>query len=196
MKGMTRDRLIDYIRQVLPMSLVQAMKVTVKFHPVPVERNAYVLKASAICNTSYFVEQGVLRSYTYDLDGNEVTTAFFTSGTYCSDLLSFFKRTPAREYIQAITDVRAWAISYADMQESFHTIPEFREFGRLNIVGQYSLLKERMLSNLQETAEKRYSDLIGIYPEILQQVPLKYIASYLGIADTSLSRIRKEALKK
>ncbi|HWZ36515.1 MAG TPA: hypothetical protein VNW51_10165, partial [Mucilaginibacter sp.] len=90
----------------------------------------------------------------------------------------------------------SWYITYEDMQASFHTIPEFREYGRLNIVNQYALLKARMLSNLQEPAEKRYADLINAHPEILQQVPLKYIASYLGIADTSLSRIRKETLKK
>lgn len=82
------------------------------------------------------------------------------------------------------------------MQDSFHTIPEFREYGRLNIVNQYSILKERMLSALQETAEQRYSDLISSSPEIFQNVPLKYIASYLGITDTSLSRIRKDFARK
>jgi len=192
---MNKDSLIQFIQQVLPMSPARAEQVVAKFNPMKVKRNAYILKANAVCNASHFIENGVMRSYTYDLEGSEVTTAFFPSNTYTSDLLSFFKRSPAKEYIQAITDCETWYITYEDMQASFHAIPEFREFGRLNIVNQYSLLKERMLSNLQETAEKRYSDLIYTQPEILQHVPLKYIASYLGIADTSLSRIRKEALK-
>ena len=193
---MNKDHLIRFIQDVLPMSPARAAQVALKFNPVKIEKNTYILKADAICSASYFVEKGILRSYTYDLRGDEITTAFFPANTYCSDLLSFFKRAPGKEYIQAITDCETWSITYADMQESFHTIPEFREFGRLNIVSQYSLLKERMLSNLQEPAEKRYVDLMTTYPEIIQQVPLKYIASYLGIADTSLSRIRASALKK
>jgi hypothetical protein len=82
------------------------------------------------------------------------------------------------------------------MQTNFHTFPEFREFGRLNIINHYSILKQRMLSMLQETAEQRYGNLINSNPEILQTAPLKHIASYLGITDTSLSRIRKEFIKK
>ena len=193
---MNKDSLIQFIQKILPMNPSRAGQVAEKFKPMKIEKNGYVLKAGTVCNESHFIEKGIIRSYTYDLDGNEVTTAFYPTNTYSSDLLSFFKRTPAKEYIQAITDCETWYITYEDMQASFHAIPEFREFGRLNIVNQYSILKERMLSNLQEIAEKRYNDLIHSHPEILQQVPLKYIASYLGIADTSLSRIRKEAVKK
>lgn len=193
---MGKDNLIRFIQQVLPMSPARAEQVVAKFNPANFEKNAFILREGTICNASHYIENGVMRSYTYDLEGNEVTTAFFTPNSYASDLLSFFKRVPTRENIQAITDCKSWHITYEDMQASFHTIPEFREYGRLNIVNQYALLKERMLSNLQESAEKRYADLINAHPEILQQVPLKYIASYLGIADTSLSRIRKETLKK
>ena len=191
-----KDNLIRFIQQVLPMSPDRAEQVVAKFNPVKIKRGEFLLKAGAVCNASHFMGKGIARSYAYDLHRNEVTTAFYPANSYTSDLLSFFKRTPAREYIQAITDCETWSITYEDMQASFHAIPEFREFGRLNIVNQYSLLKERMLSNLQEPAEKRYYDLIRAHPEILQQVPLKYIASYLGIADTSLSRIRKEMVKK
>lgn len=178
------------------MSPTRAEQVVAQFKPMKIERNGYILKAGAVCNASHFIEKGIMRSYAYNLEGDEVTTAFYPSNSYSSDLLSFFKRTPAKEYIQAITDCETWYITYEDMQDSFHTIPEFREFGRLNIVTQYSLLKERMLSNLQEAAEKRYADLIQTHPDIAQHVPLKYIASYLGIADTSLSRIRKEIAKR
>jgi hypothetical protein len=115
---------------------------------------------------------------------------------FTSDLLSFFKRIASKEYLQAITDCEFWSTTYEDMQASFHAFPEYREFGRLNIINQYGMLKQRMLSVLQETAEQRYDELMNADPELLQQVPLKYIASYLGIADTSLSRIRKEYLKK
>lgn len=193
---MDKDSLIQFVRKVLPMSADKAEQLVARFQPMRFEKNEYLLKAGKVCNESHFIEQGIMRSYTYDLENTEVTTAFYSQNMYASDLLSFFKRSATKEYIQAITDCETWYITYEDMQDSFHAMPEFREFGRLNIVNQYSTLKERMLSNLQETAEQRYNDLINSSPEIFQHVPLKYIASYLGIADTSLSRIRKEFMKK
>jgi CRP-like cAMP-binding protein len=164
---MNKDSLIHFIQQVLPMSPSRAGQVVEKFKPKKIEKNNYILKAGAVCNESHFIEKGIVRSYTYDLDGNEVTTVFYPANTYSSDLLSFFKRTPAKEYIQAITDCETWYITYDDMQASFHAIPEFREFGRLNIVNQYSILKERMLSNLQEKAEKRYDRFLPGYSRYL-----------------------------
>ncbi|MDH7460505.1 Crp/Fnr family transcriptional regulator [Chitinophagaceae bacterium 26-R-25] len=193
---MNKDSLVQFVQRVMPISQLKAEQLAAKFMPMKIERNSYLLKEGKVCHESHFIEKGIVRSYIYDIEGNEVTTAFYTKNTFAADLLSFFKRAPAREYIQAITDCETWFITYEDMQTSFHTIPEFREFGRLNIVNQYGILKERMLSMLQETAEQRYSHLISSSAEIFQDVPLKYIATYLGITDTSLSRIRKEFAKK
>lgn len=193
---MNKDNLIQFFQNVLPMSTGKAEQLAEKFKEGKIARNGYLLKEGAVCNESHFIEEGIMRSYTYDLEGNEVTTAFYSKKMHGSDLLSFFKRIPSKEYIQALTDCETWYITYDDMQANFHAIPEFRDFGRLNIINQYSILKQRMLSMLKETAEQRYGDLINTNPEVLQNAPLKYIASYLGITDTSLSRIRKEFIKK
>ncbi|PSL44746.1 CRP-like cAMP-binding protein [Chitinophaga niastensis] len=193
---MNKDHLIQFVQNVLPMSTGKAEQLVEKFKERKIARNEYLLKEGAVCNESHFIEEGIMRSYTYDLEGNDVTTAFYSKKIQASDLLSFFKRIPSKEYIQALTDCETWYITYEDMQTNFHTIPEFREFGRLNIINQFGILKQRMLSMLHETAEQRYGDLINSNPEILQNAPLKHIATYLGITDTSLSRIRKEFMKK
>jgi CRP-like cAMP-binding protein len=193
---MNKDNLIQFFQNVLPMSTGKAEQLVEKFKARKIVRNEYLLKEGAVCNESHFIEEGIMRAYTYDLEGNDVTTAFYSKKMLTSDLLSFFKRIPSKEYIQALTDCETWYITYGDMQANFHTIPEYREFGRLNIINHYSILKQRMLSMLQETAEQRYGNLINSNPEILQNAPLKHIASYLGITDTSLSRIRKEFIKK
>ncbi|WEA01127.1 Crp/Fnr family transcriptional regulator [Mucilaginibacter sp. SJ] len=193
---MNKDSLVQFIQQVLPMSPAKVGVIAEKFKPLKIEKNNYLLKTGKVCSESHFIEKGIVRSYIYDVKGNEVTTAFYSQNSFASDLLSFFKRSPTKENIQAVTDCETWYITYEDMQESFHTMPEFRDYGRLNLVDQYSKLKERMLSMLQETAEQRYEALISSSPEIFQNVPLKYIASYLGVTDTSLSRIRKEFIKK
>jgi len=178
------------------MSRDMAEEIVSKFTPMTIAKNSYILEAGKVCSESHFIESGIMRSYTFDVENNEVTTMFHLKNTFASDLLSFFERSRSKEYIQALTDCETWYIAHEDMQTLFHTVPEFREYGRLNIVNQYAALKTRMLSMLQETAEQRYSHLIESNPDIFQHVPLKYIASYLGIADTSLSRIRKEFAKK
>lgn len=192
----SKTALIRSIRQTLAMSGDTAEQIVLRFQPIRFEKNDYVLKERRTCDANYFIHRGIMRSYSIDLEGNEVTTAFYSENSFVSDLLSFFNRTPSKENIQAVTPCDAWYMSYDDMQECFHAMPEFREFGRLKLVNSYSALKERMLSMLQETAEQRYNALIDSHPEIFQHVPLKHIASYLGITDTSLSRIRKELVRK
>jgi len=78
----------------------------------------------------------------------------------------------------------------------FYSLPEFRDFGRALLAKGFASLKMRMLSVITETAEQRYQTLLKTNPEIFQHTALKHIASYLGITDTSLSRIRKEYQKK
>jgi len=193
---MDKDDLMKVFQSVLPMSHARAEQIAEKFNEKEISRNEFLLKEGSVCRESHIIREGFTRSYIFDLEGNEVTTAFCSRHMFTSDLVSFFKRIPSKENIQALTDCKTWYITYDDMQESFHNIPEFREFGRLNIINQFGLLQQRMLSMLQQKAEQRYGDLLYAHPEILRHAPLKYIATYLGITDTSLSRIRKEFLKK
>ncbi|MHB1921714.1 MAG: Crp/Fnr family transcriptional regulator [Chitinophagaceae bacterium] len=193
---MNKDNLIQFIQKVMPMSTAKVEQIVEKFKARKFVRNEYFLKEGAVCKESHFIEEGIMRSFIYNLEGNDVTTAFYSKKMLFSDLLSFFKRLPSRENIQALTNCETWYITYEDMQASFHTIPEYREFGRLHIINHYSILKQRMLSMVQQTAQQRYGDLINSNPEVLQNAPLKHIATFLGITDTSLSRIRKEWIKK
>jgi CRP-like cAMP-binding protein len=193
---MAQEKLIHYIQKILPMPSEKAVYIAQYFKPTHFAKNDYILKENKICTQSYFIEEGFLRAYVVDLNGNEVTIEFYSKNIFANDFLSFFKRIPSTENIQALTDCTAWMINYDDLQTCFHTIPEFREFGRMLLINNHSRLKDRMLSMIQLTAEQRYMNLIASKPDIFQNAPLKMIASYLGITDTSLSRIRKEVSKK
>jgi CRP-like cAMP-binding protein len=193
---MAQEKLIQFIQQILPMSAEKAACIAQYFTLTHFSKNDYILKEGKICTQSYFIEEGFLRAYVVDLNGGEVTIEFYSKNIFANDFLSFFKRIPSNENIQALTDVTAWMINYDDLQTCFHTIPEFREFGRMLLINNHSRLKERMLGMIQLTAEERYVNLIASKPDIFQNAPLKMIASYLGITDTSLSRIRKDLSKK
>lgn len=87
-------------------------------------------------------------------------------------------------------------MNYKVVQTNFHTYPEFREFGRIMLVTNYSILHDRMLEMIKDTGEIRYLKMLKKHADIFQNISLKIIASYLGITDTSLSRIRKEIAQK
>ncbi|WP_431293338.1 hypothetical protein [Pedobacter sp. P26] len=78
----------------------------------------------------------------------------------------------------------------------FHSVPEFREFARAMLVKEFVAYKQRTLSMINKSAEERYANLVATNNEVFRHAQLKHIASYLGITDTSLSRIRKEFVKK
>jgi len=144
---------------------------------------------------SYFLDTGIIRTYIIDLNGDEVTTRFFSAPDFFNDYLSFFEQKPSQEYFELITDCVVYSISYENVQHCFHNIPEFREWGRMLLTLNYAFVNKRMIAFHKETAPERYLKLQNKMPEILQHVPLHMIASYLGVTKSSLSRIRKEIHK-
>jgi CRP-like cAMP-binding protein len=193
---MPHEKLKNYLQQVLPMPIEKATQIAETFSIKEVTKNTFLIEEGKVCNTSHFIVDGFARMHTYDTNGNDVTTMLFSSSMFANDFTSFFKRTPASESLITMTDCLTCYLSFEDLQRNFHTIPEFREFGRMMLINNCITLKKRMLSMIQQTGEQRYADLMEKHPEILQNIPLKNIASYLGITDTSLSRIRRDFAKK
>lgn len=193
---MNNTILAQYITSLLPMPIDKATLFAEQFDPVEFSKNDFILQENKISRDTYFLESGFVRSYTFDNDGAEVTTNIFSAPCFVNDFLSFFKQQPTKENLQALTQCKLWKMSFEGVQMHFHTYPEFREFGRIMLVTNYSILHERMLGMIKDTAEARYLKMLDKHADIFQNVPLKVIASYLGITDTSLSRIRKEIAQK
>ncbi len=177
-------------------SLNTAEEIAEQFSEKNYSKNDYLLTNQKICNEYFFLEEGFMRAFTFDVNQHDVTTGFYSAGQVVFEVSSFFNRTISKENIQALADCRGWVITYEQLNMLFHAIPEFREFGRSALVKGFTSLKIRMLSMINETAEERYVNLLRSNPEIFQYAPLKSVATYLGITDTSLSRIRKEFSKK
>src|SRR5690606_16299428 len=103
-----------------------------------------------------------------------------------------FQRIPSQENIQAVTDGILWKLNIEVFQPLVHSRPGFSECGRIWLHTQLGFIKEMSLDLIREIATARHLKLLQEKPEIIQYEPLKQIASYLGVTDTSLSRIRKE----
>jgi len=193
---MNNPLLIQFLQSTNLVSFKTAEEIGSIFSQKLIVKNEFFLREDGLCNDYFFLEKGFMRAFAHDTDGNDVTTNFYSDRQVVFEVSSFFNRTRSKENIQAIEDCSGWYITYEQLNHLFHSLPEFREFGRSILVKGFTGLKTRMLAMITETAEQRYDTLLKANPEIFQHAALKHIASYLGITDTSLSRIRKEYSKR
>lgn len=163
-----------------------------RYKQVTFKKNDYLLTQGQVEKKYWFLENGFIRSYIIDTQGNDITFNLYGPGDVVIDYASMFFFSPTRENIQALTDLVCWEVSFEDFQDMFNTVLTFREQQRGLLVGSYFALKEHSISFIADQAKDRYLRLVKEKPHIVQNVSLKHIATYLGITDTSLSRIRKE----
>ena len=193
---MPNENLVLFLQSTGFITAGQAADIAESFVDKVLSKNEFLLQAGKVSDDYFFLDSGCLRAFAYDVEGHDVTTGFYTSGQVVFEVASFFQRTPSQEYLQALTDCAGWRITHAQLNALFHARPEFREFGRSVLVRGFAALKSRMLATITEPAAARYASLLRTSPEVVQHAPLKHIASYLGITDTSLSRLRKSLAQK
>jgi CRP-like cAMP-binding protein len=195
---MENQRLIQFIRSNIPHIVPREDtidRIASTFEPLPLEKGEFLVKQGK--PGGYFILlEGYLRAYTFTDKGEEVTTYFYPPNRVIFEAASFFGGGPSAENIQAITPGKAYRTSFQTLNEMFHAWPEFREFGRTVLVKEFVAYKQSVLTMINKPAEERYADLLRNNPELFQYAQLKHIASWLGMTDTSLSRIRREFAKK
>lgn len=156
------------------------------------KKGEMILEAGQFSNEYYCLSKGIVRSFAVSNEGKEITTGFFGKDEIVIEVASLFLRIPTKENIQALTDCECWKIDFDSFQTLFQSVNGFMEWGRKWMSGILFITKQRSLSMITDSATERYLALQKQHPEIVLNTPLKYIASYLGITDTSLSRIRNE----
>jgi CRP-like cAMP-binding protein len=155
-----------------------------------VEKGEFLLRAGEITDKFYYVEKGCLRSYIIDESGKEHIYQFAPEGWIIGDEKAAFFQAPAILYIDAIEDS-----TLRIMQKPIDDFAEDLDIAKvvlLKLHRKINAFRDRILLLLSATAEQRYEHFISTYPELIKRLPLKMVASYLGITPESLSRIRKE----
>ncbi|MBJ2122815.1 Crp/Fnr family transcriptional regulator [Flavobacterium sp. IB48] len=188
------DKLVlnNFFHSLFPIEKEIVEKITKNFTPFKLEKNSILLDKETVSTKTYFLEKGYMASFILNEDNDEIITNIFTAPCFVNDFLSFFKKEPTKETFQTITDCTFWETDLETVQDNFHSISQFREFSRLLFVINYHKLNDRLIEMVSQKAETRYLKLLKQRPDIFKHVPLKIIASYLGITDTSLSRIRRD----
>ncbi len=155
----------------------------------------FFIKDGKTCKEVAFVISGLFRSFYYSSSEEEVTYCFTFSNSFVSAYSSFLSQTQTAENIQAITDIEMFTISRDAILELEQSSTNWLKFFKYITEQEYIKMEKRIFMLQKESAERRYKDLLTNQAEFLQLIPLNYIASYLGISQRHLSRIRKSITK-
>lgn len=174
------------------------------FHPISRQAEEALLDISSIvdirknkdlqpightCRTIYFINKGLARVY-YFKDGIDITEYFAFENNLIARVESLFTGRPSLKGIQVLEDAEVVALNATKLFKLYDTFPELERLARKITEAAYVENVNRLESIQFHSAEERYKSLLQEAPDVLKRVPLKYIASYLGITQVSLSRIR------
>ena len=156
-----------------------------------IEKGSIVLHQGNICRNLYFIKSGFVRGF-YNQDGKEITSWFAFENEPFTSMYSFVSQKSSLENLEILEDSVLYDISYENLQLLFKKYSEFNLIGRLLIEKYYIELEERTISLQFQSAKERYQNIIDNQPQLLQKASLGMIASYLGISQETLSRIRNK----
>lgn len=161
------------------------------FTPVQFQKGDFMLSAGKVEHFLYYIERGIVRYFYYNtLKDKEITTDFTFSEQFCLSYASFVKQIPSVLQMQALTDIKAYKIGRSQLEKLMNNI-EVVKIKAVILEKLFVEKSERELRFLTQTPEENYLYLLQKEPVLLQNIPLKYIASYIGITPQALSRIRK-----
>ena len=161
------------------------------FTCVTMSKNEFLLKEGKVCRHLYFLEKGALRGF-YNLDGKEITHWFGFENDFVTSFHSFITGEPAVENIQLLESCTLWSLSKDTLTNLLNQYHDIERLVRTTYEKYYIRLEERYVNAHFKPAKERYESLLQQTPYIVERVPLGHIASYLGISQETLSRIRSK----
>ena len=161
------------------------------FHPRSVDDREHILLPGDHVHQLVFVCQGLLRFYYMTEEGSESNKAFIAEDTFAGPLAAFSLDLPVIYGVQALEPTTLLVADYTDFVQLFDLDPTFDRLGRR--LAEWLLMRKelRTRSLLQQQAKERYLDFLQQFPDLAERVPQYHIASYLGITEVSLSRLRR-----
>jgi CRP-like cAMP-binding protein len=181
--------LIDFINKIYPLNdeIREFMSSRTTFRKV--SKGKFLLKPGEYCKDYYYIHKGILRSY-IKYGEKEITIWINPEGEITTSIRSIAGSRVSDEYIQVIENAEMVIIPFDAMRELYETFPEMNRVGRMLLEEYYAASEERVYIARIPNAQARYQHFINSRPELLNRIPLKYVASYLGITLETLSRLR------
>ena len=153
------------------------------------KKNEVIIQQGEVSKCLYYVEQGCLRSW-FNKDGKDVSFQFFLAGSFIASFESFAFDDTSPYIVESILPSSIWSIPRKALIEQMNGSHEFNDVIFQLICERLREYQRLFLSRIKDTPQQRYEELMLMHPELIEQIPQHYIASYLGITSVSLSRIR------
>lgn len=155
-----------------------------------------LLNSGEICKYSYFVNSGILRSFNINDNIVEHVLNFACSGWWIGDMYSLISQKPGNLFIEVLEDAEVVLLSKENQELLFTEIPKLERFFRILTENSLVSNQERLMNNLSLPAEERFEKFCKRYPDLIQKVPQKQIASYIGVTPEFFSKMKSKMLRK
>ena len=155
-----------------------------------------ILNAGEVCKDSYFVNSGLLRSFTINDHIVEHVLSFACEGWWIGDMYSLLSQKPATLFIEVLEDAEVVLLSKENQEQLYFEIPKLERFFRIITENSLVAHQERLMDNLSLTAEERFEKFCKKYPTLIQKVSQKHIASYIGVTPEFFSKMKSRLLRK
>ena len=183
------DALITRLNSLYPMKEEVADKIRSFAKIVTYKAGDLILKEGQVCNRACLVVKGLTRSF-YLNEGVDITSRFMEEGFIVTSWISYYTQKPGNEFIEAVEDTVLGCVNHSDIEQLYIDFPEFNINGRRQVEYAFCLSEQRTQMLRKHTAEEKYKFFLDNHPNLLQRVPLKHIATYLGMNEETLSRVR------
>ena len=187
--------LLAFLDSIAPMEPELCDFITERLQTKSIPAKSFLLKAGQVSHHIYFLEKGLVRCY-YMLGNRDISSWFMRESDVVVSVNSFFTQSPSVEYIQAMEDCEVQYISHAELEEAYRTFVGFNIHGRKILTHYYCLSEQRAASMRSMKAHERYAWLKQHEPWLLDRVPRKYISSYLGVTEATMTHTRYSLAKK
>ena len=187
--------LIEKLNSLSPMSDELAIRIRSLTKIMTYRAGDFILKEGQVCDKACLVAKGLTRSF-YVNEGLDITSRFMEEGFIVTSWPSYYTQKPGNEFIEAVEDTVLACINHSDTQQLYVDFPESNIIGRRQTEYAFYLAEQRTQMLRKHTAEEKYKFFLDNHPTLLQRVSLKHIATYLGMNQETLSRVRSKFHKK
>lgn len=187
------EKILEDLNRIKELSTPLQEHLTLMLKSFKFKKKEIIQRQGQVANYIFFIEKGLIRSY-FNKRNKEISSWFMKENDFVISVQSFFLQEPAYENLQAIEECLLWGISYQQLQQTYKMFPEFNLHRSIILEKYYSISEQRNHLTLMQKAFDKYVDLLEQQSGLINRVPNKYLASYLGIGAGTLSRIRAQYL--
>ncbi len=185
-----------YLKEKAALTTDELKHITELSSEIEVPKKTFLLEQGQVCRHLFFIQEGLVKAYFIDRNGEEVILSFASESWWITDIYAFEENKTSRLYIETLEPLVARTITLDQQYEMFKRIPRIERFFRILLQKHVGVLQERLFEHIAATAEDRYDNFLERYPTLQNRIPQNQIANYIGVSPEFLSRIRKRKVGK